>query len=247
MQPWKRALVFLLLNAIVSATVTLTVLWIWDLTHPKPPVAADLPSRAELTPVSGPVSSPASPTATSAIVMEEYLVREGDTLGQIAEKYQVSVESLLRANGLQDANALSVGMVIYIPVTPEAPLQSPAQVTPSPLAATPTLAPGARPPGAVINSVIGVGDLSTERVFITRVGSGVLLLKDWRLTDEDGNVFVFPELALYEDGAINLWTTTGIVTPVDLYWGLATPVWRAGETAALYNERGEMVSTYTIP
>jgi hypothetical protein len=67
------------------------------------------------------------------------------------------------------------------------------------------------------------------------------------LIDEDGNVFVFPELTLYEDGAINVWTTTGTVTPVDLYWGLATPVWRSGETATLLNEQGQVVSTYTIP
>ncbi|GAB4483402.1 MAG: hypothetical protein Kow0088_26630 [Anaerolineales bacterium] len=248
MQPWKRVLIFLLLNVIVSATVTLAVLWVWDLTHPTLPVGADLPEKAAIVPAEGgSVNNPAPLTGTPAILMDEYIVREGDTLGQIADKYKVSVETLLKANGLKDPNAISVGMAIYIPITPEAPPQSPAQVTPSPIGATPTLVPGAQPPGAVINSVIGIGDLAAERVFITRVGSGVLLLKDWQLADEDGNIFIFPELALYEDGAINVWTTTGTVTPVDLYWGLATPLWRSGETATLYNERGEVVSTYTIP
>jgi LysM repeat protein len=249
MQAWKRALIFLLLNVLVSATVTLTVLWIWDRTHPR--VSADIGLLAS-SPLTTPLPSGqgvALPgvTVTPAVLMDEYIVREGDTLGQIADKYKVSVETLLRANGLKDPNAISVGMAIYIPITPEPVPQSPAQVSPSPIGATPTLSPGAQPPGAVINSVIGIGDITAERVFITRVGSGVLLLKDWRLTDEDGNVFVFPELALYEDGAINVWTTTGTITPVDLYWGLATPVWRSGETATLLNERGEVVSTYTIP
>jgi LysM repeat protein len=248
MQPWKRVLIFLLLNVIVSATVTLAVLWVWELTHPPLPVGADLPEKAAIVPAEGgAVNSPAPLTVTPAILMDEYIVREGDTLGQIADKYKVSVETLLRANGLKDPNAISVGMAIYIPLTPEPPLQSAAQITPSPIGATPTLVPGAQPPGAVISSVIGIGDLTAERVFITRVGSGVLLLKDWQLTDEDGNVFIFPELALYEDGAINVWTTSGTVTPVDLYWGLATPLWRSGETATLLNERGEVVSTYTIP
>lgn len=248
MQPWKRALLFLLLNAILSATVTLTVLWIWELTHPAPSVGADQLLKTEPIPVAGGAGDQPAPfTVTPAILMDEYIVREGDTLGQIADKYQVSVETLLKANGLKDPNAISVGMAIYIPITPEAPLQSAAQITPSPIGATPTLVPGAQPPSAIISSVIGMGDLAAERVFITRVGNGVLLLKDWRLTDEDGNVFVFPELALYEDGAINVWTTTGTVTPVDLYWGLATPLWRLGETATLLNERGEVVSTYTIP
>jgi LysM repeat protein len=248
MQPWKRALIFLLINVVVSASVTIAVLWIWELTHPKPPLGATSPAQADLIPAASPSSaSPAPLTVTPSILMDEYIVREGDTLGQIADKYKVSVETLLKANGLKDPNAISVGMAIYIPITPEAIPPSPAQITPSPIGATPTLLPGAQPPSAVINSVIGIGDLAAERVFITRLGSGVLLLKDWRLTDEDGNVFVFPELALYEDGALNVWTTTGTVTPVDLYWGLATPLWRSGETATLYDERGEVVSTYTIP
>jgi len=249
MQAWKRALIFLLINVIVSATVTLTVLWIWDRTHPTASSGiAQLPI-APLTASTPPGQGGAAPalTVTPAVLMDEYIVREGDTLGQIADKYKVSVETLLRANGLKDPNAISVGMAIYIPITPEPLPQSAAQISPSPIGATPTLLPGAQPPGAVINSVIGIGDITAERVFITRVGSGVLLLKDWRLSDEDGNVFVFPELALYEDGAVNVWTTSGTVTPVDLYWRLATPVWRSGETATLLNEQGEVVSTYTIP
>lgn len=249
MPAWKRALIFLLINIMVSATVTLTVLWIWDRTHPPiSSVSGQLPPSLLTTPLpSGQGVALPGITVTPAVLMDEYIVREGDTLGQIADKYKVSVETLMRANGLKDPNAISVGMAIYIPITPEPLPQSPAQVTPSPIGATPTLLPGAQPPSAVINSVIGIGDITAERVFITRIGSGVLLLKDWRLTDEDGNVFVFPELALYEDGAINVWTTTGTVTPVDLYWGLATPLWRSGETANLLNERGEVVSTYTIP
>lgn len=249
MQAWKRALIFLLINIMISATVTLTVLYIWDRTHSCPSSdIGQLPPSLLATPLPAgqAVTSPGI-TVTPAVLMDEYIVRDGDTLGQIADKYKVSVETLLEANGLKDPNAISVGMAIYIPITPDPPPQPPAQVSPSPIGATPTLSPGAQPPSAVINSVIGIGDITAERVFIARVGSGVLVLKDWRLTDEDGNVFVFPELALYEDGAINVWTTTGTVTPVDLYWGLATPLWRSGETATLLNERGEVVSTYTIP
>ena len=32
----RRLIVYLFLNAIVSAAVTLTVLWVWDRTHPAP-------------------------------------------------------------------------------------------------------------------------------------------------------------------------------------------------------------------
>jgi LysM repeat protein len=245
MQPWKRALIFLLINIILSAGTTLTVLLIWDATHPS---TGNLPAGAALsqtTPLPAMVTE--SPAVTPSVLMDEYVVREGDTLGQIADKYHVSVDTLLKANGLKDPNAISVGMAIYIPLTPEVfPTNTP-MVTNTPIGATPTLAPGAQAPGVVINSVIGVGDLTSERVYITRTGSGVLLVQGWKLADEDGNVFVFPDLALFEGGAVNIWTSSGATTVVDLYWGLSTAVWEAGETVTIYDAQGKVQATYTIP
>jgi hypothetical protein len=40
----------------------------------------------------------------------------------------------------------------------------------------------------------------------------------WQLRDENGNVFTFPQLQLFEGGAINVWTTSGSASVVDLYW-----------------------------
>ena len=51
-----------------------------------------------------------------------YTIQAGDTLGLVASKYGVSVEQIVTYNDLADANLLSVGQVINIPVpTPEAP------------------------------------------------------------------------------------------------------------------------------
>jgi murein DD-endopeptidase MepM/ murein hydrolase activator NlpD len=44
-----------------------------------------------------------------------YTVAAGDTLGSIAQQYGVSVEALMQANSLQDANALSIGQDLNIP------------------------------------------------------------------------------------------------------------------------------------
>jgi LasA protease len=44
-----------------------------------------------------------------------YTVEAGDTLGSIAQQYGVSVESLMQANGLTDANALAIGQELNIP------------------------------------------------------------------------------------------------------------------------------------
>ena len=47
---------------------------------------------------------------------EKYVVQPGDTLGQIANSYGVSVEQIARANDLTNANVLEVGQTLKIPV-----------------------------------------------------------------------------------------------------------------------------------
>ncbi|MFN2303083.1 MAG: lamin tail domain-containing protein, partial [Anaerolineales bacterium] len=146
----------------------------------------------------------------------------------------------------KDPNAISVGMVLYIPVTPEV------IITDTPMPTRTSLPPGTGTPSAqdvrmIINSVISVGDIQAERVFISRTGGGVLLLSGWQLKDEDGNKFTFPNLELFEGGAVNIWTTSGTPTVVDLYWGLPYSVWQAGEMVTLIDDQGNVRATYQIP
>ncbi|MBC7875607.1 MAG: LysM peptidoglycan-binding domain-containing protein [Anaerolineales bacterium] len=46
---------------------------------------------------------------------DQYIVQSGDTLGIIAQKYGISVEVLMQANNLTDANLLDVGMMLNVP------------------------------------------------------------------------------------------------------------------------------------
>ena len=48
-------------------------------------------------------------------VADQYTVQAGDTLGLIAERYGISVKTLMEANSLTDANLLTVGMVLNVP------------------------------------------------------------------------------------------------------------------------------------
>jgi LysM repeat protein len=260
MKPWKRLAFYILLNIFVSALTTWGIITLWDHSHPRARPAteglvATLPTpAASLTTQPGVTSSanqlpagsaqlPVASQPTQAV--EEYQVSANDTLGEIASKYGLSVEEIMKFNQLTDPNALSVGMVIYIPVTPEIiPTDTPAPTITKIAGATSS---GENTAGVVINSVIGVGDLSSERVFISRTGSGVLLLVGWRLKDQDGNEFIFPYLELFEGGAVNVWTTAGSQTVVDLYWGLRYPVWKPGETVVLVDDKGKLQASYQIP
>lgn len=63
-----------------------------------------------------------SPTPDAARVLptprqdaDQYVVQPGDTLGSIAQRYGVSLQSLLDANNITDPNTLEVGVVLLVP------------------------------------------------------------------------------------------------------------------------------------
>ncbi len=46
---------------------------------------------------------------------DEYVVQAGDTLGDIAQRYGISMQDLMLANNITDPNALDIGMVLKVP------------------------------------------------------------------------------------------------------------------------------------
>lgn len=98
-----------------------------------------------------------------------------------------------------------------------------------------------------IKNVIGVGDLMNERVQLNRLGEGDLWLTGWKLLDEDGNVFTFPNLKVNKDGAIQVLSRAGTDTVIELYWGLDKAAWRTGEMVTLLDSKGQLRASYRIP
>ncbi len=261
MRQSKRLLYYLLINVLVSACTTVAVLAVWDRTQApvslftrrtldsasiSTPTAAEGAAQVQAT---LPTLEPArNPTPTQVENVEAYEVLFGDTLGLIAEKFDVSIQELLDVNQIPDPNSLPVGMVLYIPITPEVlptSISLPTETSSPTLLVTPS--GPLREAGVVINGVIGANSLESERVFLTRTGDGELSLAGWQLQDEDGNTFVFPQLILFKDGGINIWTTSGPPTVVDLYWGLNTPVWESGERVVLQDAQGRQKAEFTVP
>jgi LysM repeat protein len=84
------------------------------------------------------------PTPTPAGL---YVVQQGDTLSGLAEDFGTTVEELMAANGLTDANAIQAGQTLLIPslisdtlpLAATSPLSATTTITPTALA-TPTLA-----------------------------------------------------------------------------------------------------------
>jgi LasA protease len=52
---------------------------------------------------------------TQRDVLDQYTVQAGDTLGNIAQRYGITLEALMQANGLNESSILMVGTVLDIP------------------------------------------------------------------------------------------------------------------------------------
>jgi LysM repeat protein len=172
------------------------------------------------------------PTPTSPPVT--YIVQAGDSLSAIATRFDVPVEAISEANGIQDPNMIRAGQELIIPGP-----------TPIPTATVlPTITPTASvPPQLEITDVIGRGAPTAETVVIVNRGRGVSL-QNWRLQDAQGNVFIFPNLYLGTGAEVRIHTTQGENTPQHLYWNRDKAVWEEpGDTAILADERGVMYAT----
>jgi hypothetical protein len=98
-----------------------------------------------------------------------------------------------------------------------------------------------------ISSVVGAGTLSSEIVVVKFEGEGQLDLASWQLKDEDGNIFKFPKLTLYPNGAVQVHTVNGTDTVIDLYWGIGEAAWSSGENARLFDAQGNLRAVYRVP
>jgi LysM repeat protein len=231
MKSWKRLFFYLILNVLVSACTTLVVLFAWDqMQGPVPrgllPVAFSRIASPKDTPA--PAQTPSGdnplPQATPTEVMIVYQVQSGDTFESIAAQHNLSVQELVRVNGFTRSQPLGAGEVLRIPVHAQG--------------------------SVVIDSVVGAGDLDSESVLLKYDGEGELSLVGWRLEDDRGDVFIFPEapqLTLFPGGAVNIYTRSGVNTVVELYWGLEKPVWTSGSTVILRDNQGNVHTRYKVP
>ncbi|MGE5643379.1 MAG: lamin tail domain-containing protein [Byssovorax cruenta] len=125
------------------------------------------------------------------------------------------------------------------------PIQ-PAPLTNNDSVPQPTLNPQVSIPVEIV-SIVGAGTLNAEWVVVRYTGDDQINLASWELRDADNHVFVFPQLVLHKDGAVQVHTANGTNTVIDLYWNASDPVWQSGEKAELVDPSGNVRSTYMVP
>ena len=98
-----------------------------------------------------------------------------------------------------------------------------------------------------ILSVSGAGTLAAETVVVKYHGEGELDLTGWHLKDTHGSSYTFPPFKLFKNGAVQVHTTTGTNTAIDLYWGQSRAVWQSGEAVLLTDPSGQAQDSYPVP
>ena len=244
---FKRLFYYLTINVLVSACTIFVVInllnryesSLWPQRTPQVQAYFSPTPPAYYLTATAQASITPSLTPTRVVVM--YQVQPGDTLGDIALQFDVSVESIVQENGLSEAGVLGSGQTLFIPLPPanEMPVLSGTALPPE--------APDPLESLISIAYVIGAGDLNSERVRLERVGEGTLSLAGWKLRDEDGNQFTFPQLSLFPGASVDLYSGAGRETVVALYWGLPEAIWSSGESVTLLDGQDQLRAVYIVP
>jgi LysM repeat protein len=248
---FKRLLFYLIINVVVSSVTILLVLNIWDRTHRSE--TAELESVSMLpTVIASAVPPTNTPTPRPTLAVRPYEVGPGETLSEIAMVFGVSIDLLLEINDLDNPDELRAGMTLQIPIqgaiAPEsnAAGQDDSTAESEPML-TATLPPQPESNIIKILTIVGINDLATEHLQIQSLNPEALSLEGWRLETNDGQVYYFPKITLFEHGAVDLYTRAGINSVVALYWGRSTPIFQSGDQAVIYDAEGNVQAVYSIP
>ena len=254
----RSQLVFVvLLNALISFAIALTVIWIVDARRPDPEQLAAIftpsPSLAVMAQTTSVQAGdtqtgntavtpqpPAISPATDALPQNgptiEYVVQSGDTLAVIAAKLGSTQDAIIKANNIADPNLLYVGARLIIPTGNSSPS--------IPEVATPVAPTGA---GLKIGSVLAPGDLANEAVEIINEGDRPYALQGWRLQKEGGPEYTFGDVQLFQGAGGKVFSGSGSDNSISWYWNQPTALWQSGAVIKLINNQGNVVTSYTVP
>lgn len=244
----RRLAVFIVINIVVSISVTLLVLNLWDAgrtaSRPVPTLVPTLPAPV-ITSVPTPVVATLTPVAA---VPHTYIVQSGDTPLSIARSLGVQVEDLLSVNNLREGDILSIGQVLAVPATasPAVTLVTTISATP-PSIATSTAAPVSSDTFIAIKNITDAGNLLSEAAVLANLSAKVDL-SGWSLSDGEDHKFVFPDLVMLPNSEVTVHTTRGANSATDLYWGQTVARWGgSGTIAYLRDPSGKLAASYRVP
>lgn len=98
-----------------------------------------------------------------------------------------------------------------------------------------------------IQAVIGAGDLNFEAVTLKNTGQSAVDLSGWSLKTEKGSEFIFPAFTVFQGGAFQVFSRSGVNTSLELYWGSPAPLWSSGTKVLLFDPAGIKRQEFDVP
>lgn len=249
----RQLTLIIVLNALISLAIALTVAWVFEARRPDPeelaarftPAAAPQPA-ATFTPTIPPVtagdaaaqSDAAAPTATPAPATGEaevYVVQAGDSLSTIADRFGVTIAAIVAANDLANPDFVFSGQRLVIP-------QAGAAAGSAPVAPAAIVTEGIR-----LSVIDGGGDLTRESISVVNDSDLAVNLQGWKLEREGGAAYTFGSVLLFPGSGVLVYTGVGADTSVAVYWNQSGAVWQSGAQARLVNPQGDEVARLAAP
>ncbi len=243
----RSQLVFvILINALFTLLISSTALLIYVSRRPDPgllvaplptaSLAATETTRQAMPPASVTSSVPATadgaPATDAEVPARTYTVREGDSLGAIAQLFGVSQSALAIANGIANPNLIIPGQRLNIP----SPAAEGAAADYRPVAADLAL------------EVLNAGQYAAETLVIVNRQGQAINLTQWTVSTEQDGAYQFGQMPLLLRGeSVRLFSRAGTDTTYDKYWGRTPVPWNAGTAISLHDSTGAALLTYTVP
>lgn len=173
-----------------------------------------------------------------------HVMQSGDTPFGVADRYGADRNLLLLANNLtvETSVRLQIGDELIVPLE-GCEIAGQTGDTSAYAAAIATFDPNIV--DIELAAYEGLGDITSEGIRLRNNGAQ-LNITDWTINDASGNSYVFPELLLFNDAEINLYTRSGRSTGYALFWGKDESVWQEGEQLTISDAGGQIRTTLIL-
>ncbi len=239
----RSQLVFVIIvNALFTLLIASIAYLIYELRRPAPeaPIVLEVatpaptvtgpgaPATDDLTPVAPPEGTA---VGSDRVATRTYTIREGDTLGAIADLFGVAQSSLAALNGIANPNLIVPGQTLTIPDF------------------TGVADPGATVPNAadLALQVLNPGLYAEEAVVIVNVQHPEIDLSEWSVVTGVDGAYRFSQIPpLLRGESVRLFSRTGTDTAYDKHWGRSPTIWGPGTTISLHDPEGTEVLSIIV-
>lgn len=98
-----------------------------------------------------------------------------------------------------------------------------------------------------IEGVFGAGDIKVEYILLRNPSDTAVDLAGWRIVSDGGRSYRFPNLTLYPQGAVNIYTGPGTDTVTELHWNSDAALWTSGDELTLFDSQGNEHTLFKVP